>query len=289
VVLVNASRCQGIEKMKRPIGLKVLLIGSYFLLPSVASADCDLSAYDRTSPKAISSGLDNGIVNFQWSSDVDTVEGYVWIWHYIKNFDRHGLGYKWPKAGLRRALGSPLEPGKTDCNRYFVTTQIAPDDNAPITYGTNDTPQRAAVYLESKTPQTGEGTSAGAGSSSEPSPATGTVIETSYMTGAGSSQNVGVTVHTRMSDGQWTLQISRTPNVIIAMAAKFLSGEQLGSLLSQISNQKARVSAGPLSKTIEREDRDVLSKLFSESEITERADQPYIILFRCQRDLHAQL
>jgi hypothetical protein len=82
-----------------------------------------------------------------------------------------------------------------------------------------------------------------------------------------------------MSDGQWTLQISRTPNVIIAMAAKFLSGEQLGSLLSQISNQKARVSAGPLSKTIEREDRDVLSKLFSESEITERADQPYIILF----------
>ena len=122
------------------------------LLASAAFADCDLSTYDRTAPPAITSGLDNGTAHFEWATDVDTVSGRNWIWHYIKNLDpNRGLGYRWPKANLRRALGSPLQPGKTDCNRYFVVSKFNADDNAPITYGTNEAEQRAAVYAEAAT------------------------------------------------------------------------------------------------------------------------------------------
>jgi len=118
--------------------LNILLIGAGLPFAPSAFADCDLSGYDRSLPKTVSSMVNNEIVKFEWASDLDTINGRNWIWHYIKNLHAdHGLGYKWPKAGLRRALGSPLEVGKTDCNRYFVTTQPALDDNAPITYGTN--------------------------------------------------------------------------------------------------------------------------------------------------------
>jgi hypothetical protein len=114
--------------------------------------------------------VDNGTVQFAWSTDVDTSDERTFIWHYIKNTNDRGFGYKWPKADLRRALGSPLEPGKTDCNRYFVTGRTAPDDNAPIKYGTNETPQRATVFAET---------------TSSAAKSTSSSIEASYRTPSG--------------------------------------------------------------------------------------------------------
>jgi hypothetical protein len=254
---------------KEQLGEIALLVASSLFFASAASADCDLSTYDRTPPAAIRSGLDNGIAHFEWATDVDTVNGRNWIWHYIKNLhsDR-GLGYQWPKADLRRSLGSPLDPGKTDCNRYFVTTQTAPDDNAPITYGTNESRQRAAVYAEAKAaaPGPGPGTEGGnrgqpAGPADTPAvPATGSIIETTYTTNAGSSESVRVAISTRQTnaDGQWLFEIDRTPNVIVAIAMmKFFNSDQLKSLVAQFLQQSIRVDVGNLRKTIDRDDKEV--------------------------------
>src|SRR5205085_3520634 len=108
------------------------------LLPCAVRADCDISKYDQSPPAKITDRVNNGTVQFEWATDVDTKDGRSWIWHYIRNVHDRGVGYKWPKAELRRSLGTPLEPGKTDCNRYFVSGPTAADDNAPITYGTNE-------------------------------------------------------------------------------------------------------------------------------------------------------
>jgi hypothetical protein len=117
----------------------MVLVFAYLICGSSAFAECDTSKYDQTPPAAITDQVNDGDVRFKWATDVDVSGGRNWVWHYVANNGNHGLGYKWPKAELRHVLGSPLEPGKTDCRKYFVTGPAAPDDNAPITYGTNDT------------------------------------------------------------------------------------------------------------------------------------------------------
>ena len=267
---------------------KIIGVISFFLFASAAFADCDQVKYDQTPPPAISSEVNNGIVHFVWSTDLDTIGGRNWIWHFIKNVHpNHGLGYKWPKAELRRALGSPLEAGKTDCNRYFVTTSAAPDDDAPITYGTSDTPQRAAVYVPSQTAGTPKDAAPAApgtpaGPVPEP-PATGSIIETSYKSGAGKLENVRVSVSTNQRatpNGQgWLLQVERTTNVIVAIGMRFLNNEQSSSVLGQFSSQSVKVDAGPLPKMIGRNDKEVLSEFFSESELASHADQSYFVFY----------
>jgi hypothetical protein len=244
-----------------------------------ALADCDLSTYDRSPPRTINSRVDNGTVRFEWSSDLDTVDGRNWIWHYVKNLhsDR-GLGYKWPKAELRRSLGSPLQPGKTDCNRYFVTTQTAPDDNAPITYGTNEGVQRAAVYSDAKI-SVGDATGSGAGLVPSAPSVSGSLIETSYKTDAGASENVRITVSSGQDRGKWHLQIEQTPNVIIAMAREFLSTEQLIEAVEQLGRQAIKVNEGPLVKTMGRDDKEVLSAFFLEDELAGRKNQSYLTFY----------
>jgi len=214
--------------MKSHCSLNTLLVAGYLLYPCSARADCDLSTYERTLPRPIRSVLDNGTAHFEWSTDVDTIDGRNWIWHYIKNLDAQGIGYRWPKANLRRALGSPLQPGKTDCNRYFVISPFDPDANAPITYGTGEAVQRAAVYAESAAPMPGHSTDpAGTGTPAAPAaapiaPATGSVVETSYTAGAGTVENVRVAISTsegNSAEDRWKLRIEKTSNVIVGISS----------------------------------------------------------------------
>jgi len=231
-----------------------LIVLFSLLFGSSAFADCDISSYDRTPPARISGKVDNGTVQFQWATDVDTSDGRNWIWHYITNTYDRGLGYRWPKAELRRALGSPLEPGQTDCNRYFVLGTATPDDSAPITYGTNDTIQRAAVFADKTTADV---------------KSTSSVIETSYRGPSGAVENVRVAVSTiegKTIQDRWQLLIEQTPNVTVALAVpQGLSQEQFRSLDAQM-----KVEANKLSS-------DGLAGLYSEDEAKSRLSQQYII------------
>ena len=287
VVLSNCGFLRGLF-MKSQRSLTALLVGSYFLWPWLAFADCDLSTYDRTPPRAIGSGLDNGTAHFQWATDVDTVDGRNWIWHYIKNLDAsRGLGYRWPKANLRRALGSPLQPGKTDCNRFFVTSGFNPDDNAPIIYGTNEADQRAAVYAESRAPKAAPPAapatpSTPVGSSSSRQPATGSVIETSYSSGGGAVESVRVAISTSEGENtgdRWKLQLEMTQNVTVgvSMIQKFLSEPQFRSILDQFRNQSMKVDVVELQKITGQDDKRALAGLFSEAELSDHANQSYLI------------
>jgi hypothetical protein len=184
-------------------------------------------------------------------------DGRNWIWHYIRNIHDRGLGYRWPKAELRRALGSPLEPKKVDCNRYFVTGIATPDDNPPITFGTNEATQRAAVFAETKTAA---------------APSTGSIIETSYRTASGSVEDVRVTVSTSQGETdetRWQLRIEQTPNVALALSMPTtVNSEQFTSLSRQLDG------GGPIKTT----DRKILAGLYSETELQSRLDQSYLVL-----------
>ncbi len=240
-----------------------LVVVICFLFGSPALA-CDISNYDRTPPSRISGKVDNGIVQFQWSTDVDTVDGRNWIWHYIQNTHDRGLGYKWPKAELRRALGSPLEPGKTDCNQYFVTGPTSPDDNAPIIYGTNDTSQRAVVFAETKTAEVRS---------------TSSVIETSFRGSSGSIEDVRVVIATlegKTDQDRWQLYIEQTPNVTVAISApKLLSNNQVSVLYAQLRT------------TEQKFDTKVLAELYLENEIESRRFQSYLVMNERQKKIAA--
>lgn len=245
---------QGVKVTSEPRFSPPLVVLVSLLFGSPAFAHCDISNYDRTPPARISGKVDNATVQFVWATDVDTSDGRNWIWHYITNNHDRGLGYRWPKAELRRALGSPLEPGQTDCNRYFVLGAASPDDNAPITYGTNDTPQRAAVFADRTTAK---------------AKSTSSVIETSYRGPSGVVENVRVAVSTvegKTTQDRWQLLIEQTPNVTVALSApEGISQEQFRSLDAQMKVEEIKLGSG------------ALAGLYTEDEATSRLSHPYII------------
>jgi hypothetical protein len=248
--------------------LALAFLCSLFVGPAIA--DCNLSEFDRSPPAAITSQVNNETVKFEWATDVDTLNGRSWVWHYVKNLHpNRGLGYAWPKAQLRHALGTPLEPGKTDCNRYFVAVPTAPDDNAPIMYGTNGASQRAAVYAEAKT--------------ANAAPWTGAIIETSY-----NNENVhlGIWTEPRGSasgdgDRSWTFSVERPTNVSVAIASlpSLMGLDQLTSMIAQFGKQSIRTEAVPLSRITKREDKEALADIFSQDELVSRLDQQYFVMF----------
>lgn len=232
-----------------------LVIATCFL-GSSAFADCDTAKYDQTPPAKIIDKVNNGTVLFEWASDIDTSGDRSWIWHYVRNMNSRGLGYKWPKADLRRALGSPLEPGNTDCNRFYVTGPTAVDDNAPITFGTNDSIQRAAIFAEPK---------------ASAAQSTGSVIETSYRTSSGTVENVRVVVSTsegKSDRDRWQIIVEQTPNIMLAIAApRELSADQYSSLTEQLK------ADAPI-----KFDFKTLADLYSGKEVEDRLSQPFIVL-----------
>ena len=122
-----------------------------------ASAHCDLSQFDQGPPAAVKDTVDNQFAKFEWASDVDTVGGRLWVWHYILNKGSRGLGVVWEKANIRVPKTFPLAPGDAFCNRFLANSVSPnPDTDAPIIYGTNDQVQQAAIYVAEKPPKAGE-------------------------------------------------------------------------------------------------------------------------------------
>jgi hypothetical protein len=223
------------------------------ILLSKTAIACDLTNYDRSAPPAIRSEVDNGSVHFEWATDVDNVSGRNWIWHYIRNMHDRGLAYRWPKADLRRAVGSGLAAGKIDCQRYFVARSTVADDDAPITYGTSSEIQRASVFI-------------GDAKSASVEPAAGTVVETSYENGLGSIEDVRVGIFTQVGSSttdRLTLQIEK-PNdiaVAISVAPKFFNLEQYNSLRAQLERQSMRLGLDQMRKLTGIDEHQALAGL----------------------------
>ena len=128
------------------------------------------------------------------------------------------------------------------------------DDNAPITYGTHETLQRAAVYADAN---------------SSAAKSTGSIIETSYRNPSGVIENVRVAVSTlegKTDQDRWQLLIEQTPNVTVALSTpKPLSFEQYSSLAAQLKIDEIKFSS------------KALADLYSENEIDSRLFQSYMV------------
>jgi hypothetical protein len=146
-------------------------------------------------------------------------------------------------------------------NQFAVATNIvAPDDNAPITYGTSDTTQRAAVFAE---------TNKSAENKSSDDQSAGSVIETSYrgLTGNVESVRVAVTTFGDTRKG-WALIVEQTPNVSVALAMpKDISTDLFPILSKQL---QAKLPTEFSSKE--------LSGLYSDEELSSRTSQVYALL-----------
>ncbi|MBR1071283.1 MULTISPECIES: hypothetical protein [Bradyrhizobium] len=175
-----------------------------------------------------------------------------------------------------------MQPGKADCNRYFVSSKFGADDNAPITYGTNEAEQRAAVYLETATSANGPSTQTNGAVPTQEE--TASVIETSYTTQDGSTENVRVAISTsegNSSDNRWKVRIQRTPNVIVGISGvlRLLSGQQFRSLFDQFKEQSVQVDGIDLRKMTGRDEKEAFAGFFSEAELPAHANQVYLVLY----------
>ena len=228
----------------------------------IASAACDTSSFDRTPPPAIRA--DPATATLEWASDVDNLNGQLWIWHYVKNTRPQPLGLRWVKANIRRHLGNPLPPGETDCNRFFANAvNDTPDDDAPIIYGTNEQRQDAAVFVRRAAPQgnlqKGE---------------TISVIDTSFAAG-GKVEDVHVVVASRRTEKGLVFQLEQPANVVIAMSslAATFSAEQF-SVLSR--GLDAPIAPANFQQYTKLDAAKALGGLFSDKELAERVKQEYV-------------
>jgi hypothetical protein len=219
----------------------------------MASAECDTSTYDQTPPRAIRSDPRTSVL--EWATDVDTVQGQLWIWHYVKNPRPDALGVNWPKGGIRRQLGNPLNPGETDCNRFYTNAvNSVVDDDAPITYGTNQQTQPAAVY----TPRHVRGGP------------TKSIIDTSFADAGGKLQQVHVVISSRRTEKGLLLEVDQDANVVIAVS----SLPEALAQTSVVDDRRAQHS------TFQQFAGDAatraLSGLFSAAELNRRVEQNYV-------------
>jgi hypothetical protein len=253
------------------------LLISLCCFSQLAAAQCSITNYDQTEPRAIKSDVNNGPVHFEWASDADQLSGRWWIWHYIWNkHANRGLGVKWQKAHIRRTLGNPIEPGKTDCTRFFVNDlENKPDDDAPIFFGTSETRQNAAVFIPAKVPPP-----------PPPPPArraegASSIIETSFVNDDKKVEDVRVGIFTSEAPGgALTIQIERTPNVILALSglAKIFSTEELNAFASQLKMQAFDLVQAQITSFSDRDEKTILNELYDPDEMSQRFGQEYIFL-----------
>ena len=164
-----------------------------------------------------------------------------------------------------------------------MISNFSADDNAPITFGTNESVQRAAVYADTRTAGTSTQSNAAAPISPPKEAETASVVETSYSTGYGPVENVRVVISTfegQDANDRWRLQIKRTPNVIVGISGipKLLSQSQFASISDQFRSQSVSVDLVPLTKITGREEREALAGLYSEAELPAHVDQLYLVL-----------
>lgn len=175
------------------------LIWNYALLLTVilvtttrgSTEECRLDGFDKTEPRALLGGLNNGIGEFSWGSDLELEDGGLVARNFVRNDSQTiGLSYDWGKTGLTHSTANPLAPGKIDCNYYPARNSMEEiDDTATIVYGPDNVVQSAAVYKSGLDPKID--TNGGATS----------VIKTSYYSRNDKVEDVEVTVNYELSDG----------------------------------------------------------------------------------------
>jgi hypothetical protein len=205
-------------------------IGILVSLYCAASAHCDLHRFDQTPPRAISDIVSNQFADFTWASDVDTIDGRLWVWHYILNTHKDsGLGAVWEKADIRIPLTHPLPPGEAFCNRFLAASVLPnPDTDAPIVYGTNQQRQRAAVFVAEKPPKVGE---------------TSSSISTTYSDESGKAIDVNVQLTTSKTTKGFSVYLEHSPDLVIGISGlpRALSESQFKEIRDTVGNQNSAV------------------------------------------------
>jgi hypothetical protein len=241
---------------------------------SIASAACDITTYDRTPPPAIRADPATSVL--EWATDVDTLRGQHWIWHYVKNTQSQPLGVRWVKADIRRHVTNPLPPGEIDCRRIFAN-EVAdrPDDDAPIIYGTNEQRQDAAVFVKRQTPpgpiRKGE---------------TRSIIDTSFADASGKAQNVHVVVATRRTEKGFMFEIEQSPNVVVAISSLSFNSEQIGALSRGL---EMTVVPADFQEFTKLDAVKALSGLYSEKELPQRLKQNYVFFPQAKKSAAVEI
>jgi hypothetical protein len=231
----------------------------------LATASCDLADFDQTEPPSIVMGVDNQFAKFQWGTDADQIAGRFFIWHYIKNQSKAGLGgIKWNKAQIRVPLLLPLANGEAFCNHKAVGGfRKDPDYDAPIVYGLNPQEEPAAVYVKQE----------GAALPSI------NVFDTAYLDQQGKKVDVHIGVFSQPVSSGFSFQLEIVPNLTIALSRipKTLSSSELNTIVESAASQRAQVKLGPLGQP------PGLNEVFSPSELAERVQQDYLFFSGAQK------
>lgn len=247
---------------------------------SVASAGCNLSGFDQTSPSKVTDEVDNQFAHFEWASDVDVMPDHLRVWHYILNKGTRGLGAIWEKADIRIPLTRPLPPGEAFCNRFFAYAALRyPDTNAPIKYGTTPQVQRAAVYVPVDGQSDGEkppqdvlrpATKPGEDDQKhQKSGAIGSYINTSYANDDGKVVDVTVELTSAPSPKGMYLALYRSPGLIVGLSgfSSALSQGQVDSITSSANGQEAKVDRSSYAQFTKEDPTEALAALFPERKI----------------------
>jgi hypothetical protein len=255
------------------------MVSAFGLLLSVycsaASAGCDLSGYDQTSPTKVHDDVDNQFARFEWASDVDVMPDQLRVWHYILNKGTRGLGAIWEKAEIRIPITRPLPPGEAFCNRFFADAVLKhADTNAPIKYGTNSQVQRAAVYLpvdaqnDDKTREVLKPPKRSGGETSDfqRSGAIGSHIDTSYADDNGKVVDVKVELTSAPSPKGMYLFLYRSPGLIVGISgfSTALSQAQVDALTNTAKGQAVRIDQGSYAQFTKENSAEALRPLFPE-------------------------
>jgi hypothetical protein len=212
-------------------------LGILLSLCTAAFAFCDLTGFDRTQPAAIRGSVNNQFANFEWASDVDLIDGRLWVWHYILNRRPDlPIGGHWDKAGIIMPLANPLPPGKAACNQFLADSiQTNPDTDAPIIYGTNEQQQRAAVYVANKPPKAAD---------------TSSKIRSSYVGEGGGVIDLSIDLSTVQTSNGFQIVLDHSPGLVVGIAdiSKALSSDQLERLAIMAKEQGAFVARATYSQ-----------------------------------------
>jgi hypothetical protein len=236
-----------------------LLISACLCNSSASAAGCNLARFDQTPPPAITRPVDNQFANFVWASDVDRIDGRLWVWHYIENtHPTLGLGARWEKAGIYVPLTDPIVPGEAACNQFLAdSVRNNPDTDAPIVYGTNEQRQVAAVYVADQ-PQRLSSSS---------------TITTSYVDQQGKRANLSVILASGLTDKGMYLQLEHPPDVIVGISGfpQSLSDSQFAAVA-----RTARAEISPFSTFVKGNGKQVLGELYSSKQAEERLGEKFL-------------
>jgi hypothetical protein len=234
----------------------MLVLITYACFATATAWPCDLREFDRTPPAAVRSEVHNRAAHFEWASDVDTVNGRTWIWHYILNKRTDSaIGVTWKKAHIKRHLANPLPPGESDCNRFLANTvEDAPDTQAPIIYGTADASQDAAIFVEKQ----------------QSAAATTSIIETSFVNAKTKIlEKVSVYISTGPTPKGIGISIQQTPNVILALGSigRALNSQQYDTLVAAAKSQDGRAERAAFVDYLKGAGTDGFQGLYTKDEV----------------------